>query len=97
MVGAHFLGGRRCIGTILQTVSIAVRERAVTMSLPSGPYNWMVGSMINQNNRFVRGPRMNLVLSLLNLRCLWDIYQQIFIKFLLCVRHCAQEILEYHP
>lgn len=29
-------------------------------------------------SRFVRGPMMSLVLNLLNLRCPWDIYQQIF-------------------
>lgn len=29
-------------------------------------------------NRFARGPMMSLALNLLNLRCPWDIYQQIF-------------------
>lgn len=40
---------------------------------------------------------MGLVLKLLNLRCLWVIYQQIFMKFLLCARHGAQGVLESDP
>lgn len=37
LVGTDFLGGRLWVGVVLQTVSVAVREKAVTVSLPSGP------------------------------------------------------------
>ena len=40
---------------------------------------WMCGSITNQKSKFVRGPMISLVLNLLNLRCLWDIYQQVFV------------------